>query len=277
MRNLDETTITQAVLATHHSAADGRLSEVMTSLVQHLHAFARDIKLTEQEWQHGVAFLEQVANIGTGLQPEFALLSHVLGLSTLVLAQNRPRTAVGTEPAAFDSQPDCPAESQHQIQDQGTDISATTAGPRLWVQASVHDTKARPVPYAAVQISSSGQDMRPALLQADGDGQVRFSTALPQPYRVVEQGAVNTLLAALDRHAWRPAHLEFVIRASGYRPLTTLVFRDDDPYLGADALFGVRASLIAEWKYQDRGPAPDGSVSDQPFYTLSFDFVLAPA
>jgi hydroxyquinol 1,2-dioxygenase len=277
MRNLDETTITQAVLATHYSAADGRLSEVMTSLVQHLHAFARDIKLTEQEWQQGIAFLEQAANVGTSSQPEFALISHVLGLSTLVLAQNRSRSAGGTEPAAFNRQGDDPAENQHQIRDQGIDISVTGSGPRLWVQASVRDTKARPVPYASVLVSTSGQDTGPVLLQTDRDGCVHFATALPRPYPVVEEGAVSALLAALDRHAWRPAHLEFAIRASGYRALTTLVFRDGDPYLGADALFGVRASLVTEWVYRVNGTAPDGSVSDQPFYTLSFDFVLAPA
>lgn len=279
MRNLDETTITQAVLATHHSAVDGRLSEVMTSLVQHLHAFARDIKLTEQEWRRGVAFLEQAANIGTGSQPEFALISHVLGLSTLVLAQNRPKSAGCTEPAAFDSQPDGPADDQiqKQIQDLGADISAASPGPRLWVEASVRDTNGKPVPYARVQINTSGSESHNALVQADGEGHLRFATVLPQPYRVVEEGAVSSLLTALDRHAWRPAHLEFVIRANGYRPLTTLVFRDGDPYLAADALFGVRASLIAEWKYQVDGTTPDGSVTVLPFYTLHFEFVLAPA
>ena len=54
MRHNDEYTITQAVIARHAQAGDARLREVMTSLVQHLHAFAREVQLTEAEWREGV-------------------------------------------------------------------------------------------------------------------------------------------------------------------------------------------------------------------------------
>jgi hydroxyquinol 1,2-dioxygenase len=274
MRNLDETTITQAVLATHRSAANGRLSEVMTSLVQHLHAFARDIKLTEQEWQDGIAFLERVGKAGSANHSEFALLSHVLGLSTLVLAQNTTRPAGCTEPAALDSRP----LPQAKVYDLDAHITAGQSGPRGWVQGTVHDTQGRAVPYATVQVTASGRtSSTPALLQADAKGCFRFSSALPQSHQVAMEGPVNALLGALDRPAWRPAHLTFVIAAAGYRPLTTLVFQEGDPYLAADALFGVRASLIAEWKRQAAGVMPDGTETSEPFFTLEFDFVLAPA
>jgi hydroxyquinol 1,2-dioxygenase len=272
MRNLDETTITQAVLATHRSAANGRLSEVMTSLVQHLHAFARDIKLTEQEWQDGVAFLEQVGQAGSANHSEFALLSHVLGLTTLVLAQNTTRLAECTLPAALDNR----APPQGTVYDLGANISADQSGPMGWVQGTVRDTQGGPVPFATVQVMASGPTCTtPALLQADAQGCFRFSCALPKSQQVAAAGPVTALLSALDRPAWRPAHLTFLISAAGYRPLTTLIFLEGDPHLAADALFGVRASLIAEWKHHPAGTTPDGTVATEPFFTLSFDFVVA--
>lgn len=273
MRNLDETTITQAVLATHRDASDARLSEVMTSLVQHLHAFARDIQLSEQEWRNAVAFLQQAATVSTSQHSEVALLSHALGLTTLVLAQNRKRPAGCTEAAAIEGRP----ALQAQMCDLGADITPGQAGPKGWVHGTVRDSHARPVPYATLQVSASGfSDAGPALLQADANGHFHFRTSLPRSQHIVAEGPVDWLLAALDRPTWRPAHLEFVIDAAGFRPLATLVFREGDPHLATDALFGVRASLVAEWQPHPAGTAPDGTPSLEPFHTLSFDFVLAP-
>ena len=48
MQNLDEENITQAVIAMQSGARDERLKEVMTGLVQHLHSFARKVRLTEE-------------------------------------------------------------------------------------------------------------------------------------------------------------------------------------------------------------------------------------
>ncbi|MBA1242441.1 dioxygenase [Pseudomonas japonica] len=274
MRNLDETTITQAVLATHRNAPNARLNEVMTSLVQHLHAFARDIRLSEHEWRQGVAFLQQAGQASSASHCELALLSHVLGLSTLVLAQHSARPGGCTEPAALEQRPGAAAA----LHDLDADISASVPGPRGWVHGTVRDPMGKPIPHARVRVTASGNPSAPAaLLQADGGGTFRFACAMPQPQRMLAQGPVNDLLQALDRPAWRPAHMTFEIDAAGYRPLTTSVFQEGDPYLACDALFGVRAGLIAEWKQHPPGPQPNGVVSQAPFHTLEFDFVLAPA
>ena len=45
MRNLNEDTITQAVIASLGGCRDERLRTVFTSLVQHLHSFAREVRL----------------------------------------------------------------------------------------------------------------------------------------------------------------------------------------------------------------------------------------
>src|SRR6218665_60157 len=97
------------------------------------------------------------------------------------------------------------------------------------------------------------------------------------PYPIPHDGPVGQLLDALNRHPWRPAHLHFRISAPGYETLVTHVFRDGDPSLDSDAVFGVRSSLVADWVHHEGGPAPDGRMLDTPFSTLDFDFVLNPA
>jgi len=267
MRNLDETTITQAVLAYNRGTGDARLCEVMTSLVQHLHAFARDIKLTEAEWRGGIDFLAKVGAVPPD-RHEFVLLSDVLGLSTLVLAQNERKPKGCTQATSFHVAP-TPAVLVHDL---GADINPQLGGPKGYVQGTVRDDKGAPVPYAEIHIRVAGGC---ALLQADDRGHYHFSTSLPGSQQVRHEGPVNQLLGALNRHAWRPAHLEFSISASGYQRLTTQVFREGDPYLDSDAIFGVRPSLITHWQCQPAGATPDGGHSDEVFYTLAFDFVLA--
>ena len=65
-----------------------------------------------------------------------------------------------------------------------------------------------------------------------------------------------------------------MIQAPGYETLITHVFRAGGKYLDSDAVFGVRSSLIADWKRHDPGTAPDGTRVDSTYYTLDYDFVL---
>jgi hydroxyquinol 1,2-dioxygenase len=111
---------------------------------------------------------------------------------------------------------------------------------------------------------------------SEPDGSFRFTSIVPRPYPVPHDGPVGDMLKALGRHAWRPAHLHFMIFAEGYEPLVTHVFRKDDAYLQSDAVFGVRSSLIGDWTAHAHGIAPDGSTQETPFTTVAFDFVLAP-
>ena len=89
---------------------------------------------------------------------------------------------------------------------------------------------------------------------------------------------VGDMLRATNRHAWRPAHVHFVVSAPGYSPVTTHVFDSIDKYLDEDAVFGVKNSLIAnfvEHKTVDEAARKFGA--EPPFCTCEFDFVLAPA
>jgi hydroxyquinol 1,2-dioxygenase len=254
MRHIDEDTITQAVIARHASAGSPRLREVATSLVQHLHAFARDVKLTEGEWAEGVRFL---ADCG---RADMALLSDTLGLTALVTAANQRKPKGCTEATAV-SLPSFANGVPCRDSDE-------EPGEPCYVRGRVRALDGTPIGGAEVHVNQA----EPLLTNADGCFVFKTTVAAPQP--VAHDGPVSRLLHALGRHPWRPAHLHFTISARGCERLVTQVFRQGDPYLDADAVFGVRRSLVADWVRHGPGRTPDGHTSAQPFTTLDFTFVL---
>lgn len=281
IRDIDEDTITQAVIARHAQARDARLREVMTSLVQHLHAFARDVQLTEAEWDAGLRFLAEAGRLQRAPRRELAALSDALGLSTLVAAIGGPAARGGTEATLAERLEAGPAPWL----EPGGDLSGGANGTPLFVHGQVRSTDGRPLAQATVeawQAESGGayDGSSPGLprgrWRCDGDGRYAFRTVLPQPYPLVGEGPVARLLDALGREPWRPAHLHFAIEAPGHRSLATHVFRRHGPYVDDDAAFGVRRSLVVDWEAHPAGRAPDGSHCPQAFHTLEFDFVLEP-
>ncbi|SNS49985.1 hydroxyquinol 1,2-dioxygenase [Noviherbaspirillum humi] len=285
MRNLNEDTITQAVLARHAGMSNERLREVMTRLVQHLHAFAREVKLTEAEWAAGIQFLTETGHMCSDKRQEFILLSDTLGLSMLVTAQNNSKPEGCTESTVFGPF-HVEGSPEHQL---GDDIANGAKGEPCFVSGRVRGIDGKPVPHARMEVwqadedgfydvQYAGQDEHRAraTLHSDADGRYHFRTIVANPYPIPHDGPVGRMLEALGRHPWRPAHLHFMIQAEGYERLITHVFRNGDRYLDSDAVFGVRSTLIADWVRHDAGIAPDGSRVDTPFYTLDYDFVLNP-
>lgn len=286
MRNIDENTITQAVIERHANARDPRLAEVMTALVRHLHAFAREVKLTESEWFEAIRFLTDVGHITDDKRQEFILLSDVLGLSMLVTAANHRKPPGCTEATVFGP---FHVEGAPEYAP-GGDVANGAPGEPCYVSGRVLDTRGRPIADAEVQVWQADAEGRYDVQYADlaehrargtlhtgPDGGYRFKSIVAHSYPIPHDGPVGRLLERLGRHPWRPAHLHFMITAPGHQRLITHVFRDGDPYLDSDAVFGVRSSLVADWIRHDPGPTPDGGHSAQPFYTLAYDFVLADA
>jgi hydroxyquinol 1,2-dioxygenase len=287
MRNINEDTITQAVIARHAQAPDARVRDVMTSLVQHLHAFAREVKLTEDEWFAGIQFLTDTGHMCSDKRQEFILLSDTLGLSMLVTALNHRHAKGCTEATVFGP---FHVEGAPEIT-LGDDVAQGAPGEPCFVRGQVRGLKGEPVPGAELQVWQADAEgfydvQRPELneqhrargtLHAADDGRFHFKTIVASEYPVPTDGPAGRMLKVLGRHAWRPAHLHFMISAPGYRRLITHVFRNGDRYLDSDAVFGVRSSLIADWVRHDAGHTPDGSHSEVPFYTLDFDFVLEKA
>lgn len=289
MRNINEDTITQAVLASMENCRNPRLRTIMTSLVQHLHSFARDVKLTEDEWFAAVRFLTDVGHITDDTRQEFILLSDVLGLSTLVTAQNNVKPEGCTEATVFgpffvEGAPDYTL---------GADISNGASGEPCFVSGRVTARDGTPLAgvsmdvwqsdengYYDVQIppANPGEHIHRARgkLVTDNDGNYYFWSILAQPYPIPHDGPVGAMLEELGRHPWRPAHLHYMLAVPGHERLITHVFRSEDKYLDSDSVFGVRSTLITKWERQEPGVAPDGTLMSRPFYTLQYDFVLNP-
>lgn len=281
MRNIDEHNITQAVIARFAPCDDPRLKQVLTALVTHLHDFVREVKLTEAEWMEGIRFLTETGHTCDAKRQEFILLSDTLGLSMLTVALNQARPPGATEATVFgpfhvDDAPRVEA---------GADLSGGAPGEPLFVDLEVVDLQGRPVAGAEVDVWQADEEglydvQRPELgdtrrargvLRTDAQGRTRFRSVLPTAYPVPTDGPVGRLLVASGRHPWRPAHVHFLIRAPGFRTLITHLFRDGDPYLDSDVVFGVRSSLIGNFEHHAEGPLLDG-----PYSTLVHRFVLAP-
>jgi len=290
MRNINENTITQAVVESMRDSGNARLRTVMNSLVDHLHSFAREVKLTEDEWFHAIRFLTEVGHITDDKRQEFILLSDTLGLSMLVTAQNNKKPPECTEATVFgpffvDGAPEYK---------NGDDISNGASGEPCFVSGRVLGVDGLPISAAKIDVWQSDDEgfydvQRPpepnsapehqarGRLRSAADGSFNFRSILAVAYPIPHDGPVGRMLEALGRHPWRPAHLHFMIEAPGYETLVTHVFRDGDKYLDSDAVFGVRSSLIADWIRHDAGVAPDGTQMHTAFYTLEYDFVLNPA
>jgi len=274
MRNLDEHTITQAVLERFSNTPDPRLKEIIFSLVQHLHDFARDVRLTEEEWLKGIQFLTRAGHITDDKRQEFILISDTLGLSMLTVAMNNQKPEGCTEATVVG--PFHVENAPHY--NLGDDVGNGAIGTPCFVKGTIKGLGGEPVPGAHIEVWQSDEEgmydvQKPNLDQAQGRGVLKsdaqgnyyFRSILAVAYPIPHDGPVGDMLAATKNHPWRPAHLHFMIKAPGYQSLITHVFRYDDQYLDSDAVFGVRQSLITDWVRQPNGE-----------YTLEFNFVLNP-
>jgi maleylacetate reductase len=279
-----EAAVTAEVLATFSGAAVPRYQEVISSLVRHLHAFAREVRLSEREWQQGIDFLTRTGHITDDRRQEFILLSDVLGLSMLTVAINAPASAGATEstvvgPFFTDDSPEVPL---------GGDIAGAAKGQPCYVSGTVRGTSGEPLPGARIEVWESDEDGFYDVQYPDGrtggrgwlrsapDGDYWFWSVRPAPYPIPDDGPVGDLLTAAGRGPMRPAHLHFKVEAPGYRTLITHIFVAGDPYLDRDAVFGVKESLITDFAEHPPGTGPDGRRLDAPWTSVAFDIVLAP-
>jgi len=283
MRNLDEGSMTEAAIARLVRCDEPRFKQIMTSLIGHLHSFVRDVKLNEAEWLEAIKFLTATGKKCDDRRQEFILLSDVLGVSMLVDAINHGATEGATETTVFgpffrEGAPELPS---------GADIAPGMPGEPTWLSGRVTDTAGRPIADAIVDVWAVDGDglydaQRPELdrmqvrgrFRTDTAGRYAFRTVKPIGYSVPTDGPVGVMLDRMRRHAMRPAHVHFMIQASGYEPLITHLFVAGDRYLDSDAVFGVKSSLIVDFEAHPPGVAPDGSRVDATWYTAAYDFGL---
>lgn len=272
-----EETSAEAVNARMGDDTDPRLAEVMGSLVRHLHAFAKDINLTQDEWDLAIGFLTQTGHMCSDERQEFILLSDTLGFSMLVDAINNRRPSGATENTVFG--PFHVADAP--IREMGESICLDGKGESCLYEGRVLDIDGNPIAGATVDVWSDNADGFYDVQQPDiqpkfnnrgrfitgADGAYSFVGIKPVSYPIPDDGPVGKMLAALGRHPNRPAHLHFLITAPGYQKIVTHTFDGDDDWLTSDAVFGVKPSLIAPFEPSD-GPTQ---------WRSPYDFVMVKA
>lgn len=287
MRNIGKDTISDAFIGYLGKETNPRLRVVMESLVRHLHDFARETKLTHEEWQVGLDVLRRSGEITTPERDEFVLLSDVLGMSSLVDMMHSSTDGTSSSvlgPFHISNAPAMPM---------GSDLRGAFEGELILVEGSVLDTNGNPISGATLDVWQtapnglySSQDPEQdtysfhALFTTGDDGRYGFTTVRPVSYTVPTDGPVGDLLKATGRHPWRPSHLHYIVKADGFKTLVTEVFPDDDPYLDEDTVFGVREDLVMSYKPQAADSFPQsgyvlsGTVSE-PYSRVDFDLVLS--
>jgi len=276
-----EHTLTDAVLARIEATADPRFKEIMTSLIRHLHAFVRETELTEAEWFAGIQFLTATGQKCDDKRQEYILLSDTLGVSMLVDAINHRKPGSATETTVLGPFY-VPGSKQIPM---WTDIAAGLPGIPAYVHGRVLDVDDKPVAGAELDVWQNDSEgfydvQRPGAsyargkLTTDAQGRYGFRTTRPVSYPIPTDGPVGKMLLGMGRHPYRPAHVHTKVSAPGFEPITTHVFVKGDPYLGSDAVFGVKDSLVVEFHDRPAGATPDGKVSNQPFSVAEYDFRL---
>ncbi|WP_328684860.1 intradiol ring-cleavage dioxygenase [Streptomyces sp. NBC_00343] len=281
-----EAELVERVARSFDNCADPRLKQLMTSLVHHLHAFVRDVRLTEREWSKAIEFLTSAGHITDDKHQEFILLSDVLGISMQTIAINNEAYGNATEATVFgpffvEDSPEIPV---------GGDISAGASGEPCWVEGTVSDSKGQPVAGARIEVweadadglydvqHDDGRTAARGHLFTDAEGRYSFWGITPTPYPIPHDGPVGKMLEAVGRSPMRASHLHFMVSAPGQRTLVTHIFVQGDQLLGADTVFGVKPSLVKEFERQLPGsPTPDGRAMDGAWSRVAFDIVLAPA
>jgi hydroxyquinol 1,2-dioxygenase len=280
-----EADLAERVVASFAGTPDPRTKKLVLALTRHLHAFLRETRLTEEEWQQAIEFLTDAGHLTDDRRQEFILLSDVLGASMQTITINNQAYADATEATVFGpffrgGSPDVGL---------GGDVAGDAPGEPCWVEGTVTDTGGRPVPGARVEVWEAdaeglydvqyGDDRVTGRghLHADDEGRYAFWAVTPTPYPIPDDGPVGRLLRATGRSPMRASHLHLMLEAAGCRRLVTHVFPRGDPYLGTDSVFGVRDSLIVDVHRQLPGtPTPDGRDLAGPWSRITFDLVLAP-
>ncbi|OJF92340.1 intradiol ring-cleavage dioxygenase [Pararhizobium antarcticum] len=275
----------EVVTGRNSGASDARLKQVMEVVTRKLHEAVKEIEPTQDEWMQAILFLTRTGQMCNEWRQEFILLSDVLGVSMLVDAINNRKPSGASEstvlgPFHVDGAPEL---------EMGANICLDAKGEDMFIQGRILDTKGHPIADAVIDVWQANDegfyDVQQQGIQPDfnlrgvfrtgADGRYWFRAVKPKYYPIPDDGPVGKMLGQLGRHPYRPAHLHYIIKAEGFEALVTHIFDPDDPYINSDAVFGVKESLLTEFRWTQ---APDRSALygfDGDFWDVDHDFVLA--
>lgn len=278
--------VTKAVLSEIERAPDPRFREIMSSLVKHLHAFVREVRLTEDEFRTAGEYINAIGKATNDFHNEAVLMSGSLGVSTLVCLLNNGNRGA-TETTANLLGPFWRLDSPR-TENGGSIIRSATPGPELFCNIKVVDRDGKSVADAEVDVWQSSteglyenQDPTQADMNlrgkfmTDGQGCFSFRSIKPAGYPIPINGPVGDLLRAQGRHNMRPAHLHFLIFKQGLKTHISQVYLPDDPNIETDVQFGVTKALLGDYVRHDTGTPPAPGVK-APWFTLEYTFVMEP-
>jgi hydroxyquinol 1,2-dioxygenase len=278
--------ITAAVVASFDRCPDERLRVILQGLVVHLHAFAREVQLSQSEWEAAIGILTATGHITDDRRQEFILWSDTLGLSMLVDSMAHGRSDGATESTVLGPfwSPDAPRRQY------GESIDERGTGTPAWVHGRVVDEAGAPIAGAEFDVWQNGEDRLYAVQDPEApeghlrgrflsreDGSYAFLAVRPLPYTVPSDGPVGQMFAATGRHPWRPAHIHMIVSAPGYEKLTTHIFDSESKYLDSDTVFAVKPTLVRQFvRHGADDPERPQGVSGE-WFSVENNIVLAPA
>jgi hydroxyquinol 1,2-dioxygenase len=280
-----EKDVTKAVLAELAKAPNPRFREIMSAFVRHLHDFAREVKLTEEEFREAMAYVVKTGQASNATHNEAVLISGSLGFSQLIVMLNNGDNGGDTDASLLG-----PFWRMHSpVTENGSSIvRSPTPGEALFVNAWFKDRAGKPIAGAEVDVwhsSTEGFYENQDPVQADmnlrgkfttdGNGHISFRSIKPAGYPIPIDGPTGDLLRAQGRHNMRPAHLHFLAAKDGFKTLISQIYVQDDKFLETDVQFGVTRRLVGNYVRHDneKPPAPDVT---GPWYSLDYDFVMEP-
>jgi protocatechuate 3,4-dioxygenase beta subunit len=276
-----EEQVTEAVLSETRQIADPRTQEIVQSLIRHLHSFAREVRLTEREFNTAINLVSRLGQLTTDSHNETRLIAGSLGLSTLVCLMNNAGSSANLLGPFW-------RQGAPFVENGGSIVRSPTPGVPLFVTGHVRDAQGKPIADANVDVwhaSTRGlyenQDPSQAewnlrgTLRTDAAGAFRYRTIKPAGYPVPAGGPTEQLLKVQHRHPFRPAHLHALIYKPGYKTIPTQTYSNDDDILESDAQFGVTVSSVGHYVRHENEPAPDADVKG-PWYSLDHTYVLEP-
>ncbi len=279
-----EADVTKAVLSELERAPDPRFHEIMSAFIRHLHDLAREVRLTEQEFQAAAAYVNALGKHTNDNHNEAVLMAGTLGLSALVCLLNNGDNGQ-TETDASQLGPFWRMHSPL-IQNGDTIVRSPTPGPALFVDSYYRDVRGKPIEGVEVDVwhsspegfyenqdpSQTDMNLRGKFI-TDTAGHIGFRSVKPAGYPIPIDGPVGDLLRAQGRHNMRPAHLHFLAYKVGFKTLISQVYPPDDEYIDSDVQFGVTRHLLGNFVRHDEGAAPAADVKP-PWYSLAHNFVM---
>jgi protocatechuate 3,4-dioxygenase beta subunit len=276
--------LTQNVINAYSKIENERTRELVVSFIKLLHGYVKEMKLSEKEYNFAWNFLTKIGLFTNDaehkytpfVRNEFLLMGDILGISELVELINH-KTDPGSVGASLLG-PFYLAGVPFRDRGESTAIDEIS-GIRVLISGVVLDiTNHKPIENAVLdfwQCDTRGQyeTEDPSIpkgnlrgkFKTDANGTFEFIGLFPTAYPIIIDGPAGELLVKQAKHKYyRPAHLHFIVSATGYKPFITQIFTETNVKLEDDPTFSATKDTIGNFKKEENK------------YSIKLQFSLTP-